>query len=562
MTHRFASFGPPLTLAAALVAGVALRLDIARYRRQFYVDEAVSYLSANAQLGGIGGALKGGLTGRWVPVSLWQQYLHAGPFWIFGRIASGLAHHDVHPPLYFWLLHVWVAVVGISPRSGVLLNTGLALLTGIALFFLARRILTNPLEAALAVAVWAVSPQVVAVSDRARQYDQYALFTVLFTLIVLRVCDLRRRLNLLDGILLSLTTAGGLLTHYQFALVVLTGSVYLLVRLVKTDRGRLLRCAAALAVAALLFVALAPQFYLSVELQHSLEATRQRIDPLTTQAFLGRLSEAWTSLYSTVGLNVTDLQHAPAPVARLTRPAWPFIAGRTLAVGLAALTAAVGLFVLVVRRTPLATRLGSFWSRVDTRGMGTVLFFLAGIGIGIYGPYLGYPQSPSVEPRYLAPLYPFVAMAVVLIARLLIGRARYIAVAALCILLLVPASLGRIHSRPIRVPAHTAEIARARHVLFDTPARGYVFRVLWWLQPDSLVYVAPDRDLLGDPQPWLRRLKVGDLYIGTTVTPNDHAGNISVERILATRFEVVRKRLGLRGVGLLDVLEERASGNG
>ena len=45
-------------------------------------------------------------------------------------IGDDLARYDNHPPLYFWLLHVWIALFGLNLHSGVLLNIGIALVTG------------------------------------------------------------------------------------------------------------------------------------------------------------------------------------------------------------------------------------------------------------------------------------------------------------------------------------------------------------------------------------------------------------------------------------------------
>jgi uncharacterized membrane protein len=550
VTSRRPALLPSLTLLAALLGGVGLRYDMAHARNQFFYDEGVSYLAATGHMGAIQRALNGGLTGRWVPARDWQVFMHPGPFWTFRTIASGLAHYDTHPPLYFWVLHVWVAIFGVRLSGGVALNTGIAILTGAALFFLARRILRNTLEASLVVAVWAVSPQVVQISQFARQYDQFGLFSVLFALAVLRAVDRDHPFRPRDGAFVALSAAGGVLTHYQFAIVAVVGGAYAVVRLWRVDRGRLARVAAACAAGALVFVALAPQFYLSVSHEHRLQA-----HGFQASQFPGRLHNVWTAVYSFLGLKVEDLRAAPSGLSIVTRPFWTVLSdGLVAAVVGALLVAVIVLLPVALRSDRLRPRLSAYRRRIDTTGLFVTAFFAVGIGAGIFGMYLSF-QDPSYasRPRYLAPLDPFLALAVVLVARLLIGRARYVAVAALCLLVLLPASIGRLATFSSG-PTHAKAIARAHHILDDGALRGTVVRMLYWVPPRTQVYVALDGELLANPSPWLDALQPNDLYIGVRAYTNTSGSIGEVERLLRTRFIVSRRHLGVRGTGELNVL--------
>ncbi len=531
---------------------------MAQGRRQFFYDEAVSYLAATGHMGAMQRALNGGLSGHWVPASAWQTLMRPGPFWTFRTIASDLAHHDTHPPLYFWVLHVWVALVGVHLRSGVALNTGIAILTGIALFFLARRVLGNVLEASLAVAVWAVSPQVVQVSQFARQYDQYALFSVLFAIAVVRAVDTDRPYRLRDGAFVALAAAGGVLTHYQFVIVAVVGFAYAVVRLWGVDRGRLLRVLGSCAAGALIFVALAPQFYLSVWHQHQLQGHAFQLSQLP-----GRIHNVWTAVYSFLGLKVDDLRHAPSSLSIVTRPFWSPLSDGLVAVAVAALLV-VAIVVLVVawRSARLRPRLAAYRQKIDTTGLFVTAFFAVGIGAGLFGMYLSF-QDPdyATRPRYLAPLYPFMAMMVVLVARLLVGRARYVAVAALCLFVLVPASLGRVATFG-EGPTNAGTIARAHHIVDDGALRGTVVRMLFWVPPQTQVYVALDQDLLAHPDRWLGTLQPNDLYIGVHAYKNTPSSIAAVENVLKTRFVVSRRHLGVRGTGQLNVLKPLPGSSG
>lgn len=50
--------------------------------------------------------------GAWVPASEWKKFLHIEQPFCFDEIAHALTRFDIHPPLYFWLLHLWALVVG------------------------------------------------------------------------------------------------------------------------------------------------------------------------------------------------------------------------------------------------------------------------------------------------------------------------------------------------------------------------------------------------------------------------------------------------------------------
>ena len=109
-----------------------------------------------------------------------EERVGTGPPFDFGQIISGLAKHDVHPPLYFCLLHIWTLVVGVKFWTGPSLNLIIDVLCGAALFGLARRLLRDPVAAALVVLIWSVSPAVRMTSSMARMYSLEALFSVLF----------------------------------------------------------------------------------------------------------------------------------------------------------------------------------------------------------------------------------------------------------------------------------------------------------------------------------------------------------------------------------------------
>ena len=128
-----------VVLAIALLAGTGLRVHAQQASPNIQHDEAWSYASASGRLGPFLAAMDGGLTGRWVPASEWQHFWQSDGLSDVGRIGPDLAANDVHPPLYFGLLHGWLAITGQHVWSGRALNLVFAALAVLAIFGLGPR---------------------------------------------------------------------------------------------------------------------------------------------------------------------------------------------------------------------------------------------------------------------------------------------------------------------------------------------------------------------------------------------------------------------------------------
>ena len=139
-----------LLLACALVGSTGLRVAGAADKQGFTHDESISVLAAACHQGDYTRLTSAGEPpfGRWVPASDWKALMRPDRALCLGEIGRDLAREDIHPPLYFWLLHAWTLAFGVGLWTGVSLNIVLAALTGLALFGLARRILGDPLQAA------------------------------------------------------------------------------------------------------------------------------------------------------------------------------------------------------------------------------------------------------------------------------------------------------------------------------------------------------------------------------------------------------------------------------
>lgn len=544
-----------LVLIAALLTGTALRAHELSIKRQFDHDEAISYIAATGHEDQYEWAADGGLTDRWVPAADWKKLMEPGKFWDFGAISAGLAHTDNHPPLYFWILHIWIAVAGVHLKAGIALNILTTLATGVVLFFLARRLLKDPLEAALVVLVWDASPPTLPTSMIARQYDLFAFFVALFALLLVRATDLELPFRRRDFAALALVTAAGMLTHYQFVVVVATGLAYAAIFLLRRHRRRLLGVVGSFVAGLPIFLIAAPRFYLSVWGQAESQA-----HGFSVSALWVRVHNVASGLYPWFGLAVSDLRAAPGFAAAATRPLWgPLASGAAAAAFGAALLCACAALAIALALPGSRAKVRAYLGRIDTTGVVPALVLLAGVAGGVIGMYLLF-RSPvyAMHDRYLAPVWVMLAFLPVLVARLLIGRSRYVAVAVFLVLVMLPASLGRLHTLRNPSPSPGPALQAASHVVIDGPNRANCSRLLFWINDATPVFVAWQSQLRQHPDAWLPELRTGDLYLNLRIRSNTPSSFAATERLVGTRFAMHARRGGIRGVGRMFVLTEKA----
>lgn len=216
-----------LALGVALVMGCLSRFE---HARTLDGDEAPSFMAAACQQRRVADVLEESAppVAQWVPVEAWRKFVLPKDFFCFGEISAGLAETDRHPPLYFWLLHVWLLAFGATLGAVLWLNLVLGVATGTLLYFLALRLFRKPVAAAVSVLVWAVNPRTLETGQLGRHYQLFALVTVLFAWTCVREVQRSPRRGLVDVGPLAAVSCLGLLVHYQFLFVAAAGGAYLL----------------------------------------------------------------------------------------------------------------------------------------------------------------------------------------------------------------------------------------------------------------------------------------------------------------------------------------------
>lgn len=127
----------------------------------------------------------------------------------FVQIAS-LTAHDVHPPLYYWILKVWMAIAGASELAVRSLSLVCLLASIVIMYFFVRRWFSVR-AAQWSVALLACSPMLIRYSEEARMYALEVLILTAMTALIARLhARSTRRGWIFYGVLAGLAC----ITHY------------------------------------------------------------------------------------------------------------------------------------------------------------------------------------------------------------------------------------------------------------------------------------------------------------------------------------------------------------
>lgn len=515
-----------LLLVIALAVGAWLRMELVAVKGPVEHDEAISYVAASGHQAeyheyiDLGAML---VEPEWREARFWQAFLQPEDPFVFGRIAQGLAEHDIHPPLYFWLLHLWILVFGMSAQAGPLLNIALATATTLGVFFLGRTLLRDHLLAALGALIYAILPGAVAMAFLARQYELLALITVLFFWLVASVWK-DGRVGWGRAVAAVVLGAAGLLTHYHFVFVAIFGFALLAYRL--RGQMRALAALAGSAAAAVLATFLGHPGYLQPILD-----MRERMPDFTWSEFLYRALRVLHTFTEGVGF-VAPLRSA---IAEGLVPYYGAAGGvlRWATVALEVLVAAVVAGVVLAagraawrRARAVSGDPGSGQPSAGAFPLRTAAFWVFGITVALYLAF----KSPrhAMGAQYLAGFWPL--FAIIVVSSIREARRQVQWAAALAVALLVPMSLVAISGYAVdNDPSPYLE--RADALVFSNPARGVWLPFVYEAPPEMQVFVDDADHLVQHPELWLDRVSEGGMLVNhvsynTTAEEADALGEI------------------------------------
>lgn len=155
----------------------------------------------------------------------WQQFFNIEQG-AFGRIAPDLAKTDLHPPLYFWILHVVLHYIQPMFKAGLLLNLLCHLAIIFVLYKLGITIGLSRKSAAIVVLFWCLSPAIISIGFVARQYQLLCLLNICAALAFAKY---EQNKQPVWAVLFLLSLTAGALTHYLYLYFMLGYLAYAIV---------------------------------------------------------------------------------------------------------------------------------------------------------------------------------------------------------------------------------------------------------------------------------------------------------------------------------------------
>lgn len=231
-------------------------------------DEAISYLAAAGKQDDYGKARSSReFLGKFIPAHRWKNFLRSERFFNFSNINESLGKGDVHPPFYFWLLHIWNHFSELDIQTGAMLNIVLSLFTAVVVFAYGYYLSGSILLAFLASLIWSFS-YAWSATYYVRQYELFGLVSIIFFFLLdyltAEATNNQKQKHILLWSGLAVSTAAGMLTHVYFFVPLAGGVLFGFVRAVrlspKMRNALLIKLALSLIAAVLLALALFPQY--------------------------------------------------------------------------------------------------------------------------------------------------------------------------------------------------------------------------------------------------------------------------------------------------------------
>lgn len=518
-----------LIVFAALAASAILVGLTTAQKTSIEHDEGITFLAAAGTQALYEDAkeLGSGYAGEWVDAAKWRDLVEQPRPFTFGTIRHDLAYHDIHPPAYFWLLHLWSLVFGLSPASSIALGVVIAMATGIALFVLAMRVLGDGLRASGVVVFWALATPVVDVSIIARHYGLLALVSVLA---VLAAHDLlvRSRPGMREGALFAMVAALGIATHYHFAIVLFGILVWVMVdsAMLRDARPALVAGFAAIA-GSLLFWVMHPDFLASFKgLEQALAQASGSGD------FLRRVERAITSV-ATYFLPPSLIEWGLAEAESLHQRV------RVLIIfGVGLLTALLVALRAKHRKSTPGAAVAVNTTQRSTRFEVAMLFLGVWVTGAIVYLYLtGESPAHAMGPRYLAAAWPFLAFLPVALLRRFDSRIATVVVIAWSLGVFLPVHMDRL-AEPLPTATMRESVYGAERIVIDSVERGILPRILVDTDPESRIFAANQPVLFDRAAEWIDVLEPGDIVVSSPMYAANPDGRQIIESLLLERYTV------------------------
>ncbi len=467
-------------------------------------------------------------SGQWVSASEWQQYWQLRSFGCLDQISNDLVQYDIHPPLYFWLLHLWFCAFGVSIMGGLALNLILLVASAVVIYISCRLMSVSSFFSFTASLAWMLCLPSRTAGGVVRQYAFLSFLTAVLLLLVILWLK-RGQARYVFG--LGVVLAAGFLTHYQFpipaAFTLLFAGAILRKRRAYSEIKQLLIATSA----SVLTFLLADQGFMESVLQANDQAQK-----FTVGGFLQRTVATGGALLQI--FNPLDWSHPlPYGLGDWHHPLYGLLNALNLALG------AIGAYLA------LRIALRAYKARAHTLdamiSVGHLPIFVAITSWSAIAAMYVFCISPvhAIGLQYLHFVTPFLFVAVAQAAETQRDAITHGIVVALTPLLLVCAvaatALFVVH-RPEQEPILAIKDADA--LIIDSDRIGILPTVLWHANAETKIYAAMQDDLLAD-FPVLPSNAYRAVYF---ITSNAYGNSLEKRRLILERLSKLGYGNGVR----------------
>ena len=241
-----------LPLLVCLLLSLAAGLWFSSQKQGLFIDEIYSYGLSNSEYAPFIKDLKGGdVVDQIYTRQDLMDYVAVQDGESFGFFQSVYYNQeqDVHPPLYYFLLHLISVLTpnAMNQWTGLLLNFLFFLGTMLLIWAIGRRIFERPASTVAAVLCYGLSSLAMSALTTIRMYMLLSFFSILLAYFLIRLDEAeekglsaKKRFGFL--ILFALTITAGLLTQYYFIFYAFFLCLFYLIRtLLKKKWGLALR---------------------------------------------------------------------------------------------------------------------------------------------------------------------------------------------------------------------------------------------------------------------------------------------------------------------------------
>ena len=487
-------------LVTVLLLSVSLRFYHVLRSPVISHDEAITYLAVAGHEGDYAEMEKEKKIpyGQWVQSEVWKDYLEPKDKFIFLKIKDDLTHYDVHPPIYFWLLHCWVLLVGVHSWSGPSMNILLSIINVIILFHIAMRLLNTSNEVLLVVVAYLLSPGVWSSTFIARNYELFTLLTLLLFLCVINYLKAGSDKNIAFCLIMSLIIYVGTMTHYYFALMVIAVALLPLVAALFTHEltfregvQKTICIVSATALSAALFLVTNPGFI-------------QQVSSFESQG------QGFTLVYFILRCLKTFLVF-PGFFVEVKRSSIPLY---SMIIFILFLILLVTKLFLGKSDVPAKSKKRKvfLFSFASLEGLFyPCMFFLAASAMMVSLYISFFTHQAVMGPRYFSPLYPFFAFIPVLICRFFSLKIYNRDIFIYTTLFFFSALLFTQPWKTYHSDSTNNLLYESNRIIIDNSKRGILLKNIMHIPDGKMVYCAMQDDLLAH-KGLLNNLTKNDLY--------------------------------------------------